>query len=116
MAYPNPKVEYGESDGDAWIPNWRQMDWAEPGADDPPEILGYVAGPCPRCGHTISEGVYSRIIAGMNPVTESQRLPSVGIICDCIYDHKAPTGKSGCGAGFELTADDIRSFPSFPRP
>ena|SRR6187401_3315714 len=114
MAYPDPAVTYGDSDVAAWLPNWRKLSWAPPDADDPPEILGYVTGPCPRCGHTISEAVYTHVIAGINPTDEADELHSVGVICDCIDDHKAPTGKSGCGAGFELTADDIRSLTGFP--
>ena len=113
MSYPDPTVQYGDADAETWLRNWRQLKWERRDPDDPPSIVGYVTGPCPRCGHTISEGVFIHVIAGINPVGEADELPSVGVICDCDHDHKAPTGKSGCGAGFELTAAEIRSLQGF---
>ena len=117
MSYPNARVRYSTTPDAAWLGNTKTLKWLPREDRDPRDVVGHIGGGCPRCGHAIGTTVRGIIIAGVTEIPVSARIPKggVGMICQCGDTHKPPAGKTGCGAGFDLSVEDIKALSGFPQ-
>jgi hypothetical protein len=73
------------------------------------------SGPCPRCGHTITDRTTIGIGSFFAPPNTISATPTIK--CDCLSPHKGrPKDKKGCGyeAALNVTATVIRNPMSTP--
>ena len=116
MTYPNADVKYSTKADPEWITKATvDLKWEPPLEVDSDDVVGYITGRCPRCGHLISTSIRSTI-AGITVPSTADRVPreGAGMICDCGEDHDAPDKKSGCGAAFQLSSAEIKALKNFP--
>lgn len=53
---------------------------------------------CPRCTHPGTRGIiYKDVPVGLDVDKEPQLPKTKNVFCKCTEDHKAPSGKQGCG-------------------